>query len=922
MSNSADQSGSEPGRSEPGSSGALDLNQLRQILNDSNDLLTAGKEVFTLGNERIHQCYQAGTPASVLIRLQTALTDLVLLRLWSNFINNDDESLTIAAVGGYGRGELHPHSDIDIAILLASPPSSAQEEGIGQFLTGMWDLGLQVGHSVRTVEDCRTQAEADVTVVTNLMEARYLSGSRALYDSMLEAVSPDTMWPPQAFFDAKISEQEARRNKFQNDAYRLEPNLKESSGGLRDLQTIFWVSQRIFNTHNWDDLMSQDILTADEFETLMSGMEFLWMVRYLLHRLAGRAEDRLLFDHQRSIAHEFGHTNDVNNESIENLMQVYFRHVTQLQWINEIILQGFGGIVSGVTASTTPVKINKRFQIRNGFLEVTHDRVFLDYPPALLEIFNIYSNEPSAEKIRANTARLLRSNLHLINKQFRDELTVRDMFMQIFRNPHKLTRCIRMMTRYGVLAAYLPQFSAIVGRMQYDLFHIYTVDQHTTRVIRNLRRYDLEEFKDELPHCSNVMKQISQPEYLYLMGLFHDIAKGRGGDHSELGAEDALIFCQHHGLDQESAHLVAWTVRHHLVMSMTAQRKDISDPDIIQEFAETVGTRDHLNHLYLLTVADIRATNPELWNSFKENLLRELYESTLKRLKKGLQSTEDLTEIIHRKKQKTLMLMETSYATQAPLLWNDFNDSYFLHYQTEEIALHTRLILTHRQTQSSDNAGPDSITLDQLIAARDAKVATFGNALVLIEQNPLRGSTEVLIYCHNDRALFASITTAMDQLKLDIQSAEIATTKGGYVLDSFYVLEDDGSPVNDSARIDQITQRLGESLNNPGELPPITNERESRRLKHFSIPPRIEFDNSSSTGLTSVYIEAADQPGILSIIGRCFLEIEVQVQTAKIATFGERIEDVFYVTNSEGAQLTDIQEQDKLRGILLQQLTR
>lgn len=877
----------------------LGLDELQQKLKDPSSRSLSSKDVLQIGRERIHECYLAGSAASTLLWLQTRLTDLIVLHHWRKFIDaSASHKLTLLAVGGYGREELHPYSDVDISILLDVHLEQSIEEKLAQFVTELWDAGFEIGHSVRNIDECRTQAAQDVTVLNNLMEARMLTGNPSIFHTMISTIAPHNMWPPQAFFDAKMNEQALRREKYQGDAYRLEPNLKQSNGGLRDIQTISWVSQRVFGTRRWDDLVSQGLLNKKEFNTLVTGLEFLWRVRYLLHHFAKRADDRLLFDHQREIAREFGYKDDQPNRAIEQFMQVYFRHVTELQRLNEILLQGFGGIISGVTAASRPEKINERFQLRNGFLEVIHDRVFTDNPTALLEVFILYCKSPEANKLRANTVRLIVSHLHLIDDNFRKDPQAHDLFMQIFQSQDKLTRCIRMMHNYGVLAAYLPAFAAIAGRMQYDLFHVYTVDEHTTRVIRNIRRFGIEEFCSELPHCSEVMQSVSKPYLLYLAALFHDIAKGRGGDHSELGAIDALEFCQLHQLPDADCELVSWIVKHHLLMSLTAQRKDISDPDIIRTFASTVNSIDRLNNLYLLTVADIRGTNPELWNSFKQNLLRDLYESCLRVLQRGLSQPEDLSAVIELKKQQAMSQLQSEIAgvdkTSILQLWQTFTEHYFQHHHAEEITLHSRAILEH-----GSSAEP----------------------LVKVLQNAARGSTEVLVYVPDNDILFALITDTLSQLSLNVLSAIITTTTSEFALNSFYVLENDGGRILESTRSTQIQKRLLTALSHPDELPEFTESRQSRLLGHFNITPKIEFDNAISNELTSVYVEAIDQPGILSLIARCFMDTDISVHGAKIATFGERIEDVFAVSNQIGEKLSE-QQQQHLRDELTRRLSR
>jgi len=638
---------------------SIDLSPIVSLLEAEPDDTTVCKKAIQLGRETVYEAFSSGASAAQLLEWQTEVTDLVLAHLWQAQ-GEKFAGIELIAVGGYGRGELHPHSDIDISILLSKPATQNQATDLGAWVTRLWDLGLDIGHSVRTVDDCSAAAEDDITVITNLMESRLLCGDGELFKQMRQVTAPDNMWSSPAFFDAKMQEQKNRHSKFQTNAYRLEPNVKESVGGLRDIQTISWVCQRQFGTRDLNDLVTHELLTQVEFDGLTESLELLWKIRYLLHHYSGKREDRLLFDHQREIAHAFGYTEDKNNQNIEQLMQKFYRNVMELQRLNDIILQGIGGVISGITAGTEPVPINKRFQVRNGFLEVTRDDVFESYPSALLEVFVLFGNTTIAENMRSNTVRLIRSHLHLIDDDFRASPLMRELFLKIFTDPNKLTRKIRMMNRYGVMAAYIPAFDAIVGRMQYDLFHIYTVDEHTISVIRNLRRFALPEYAHELPFCGFVAQQLPRPELLYIAGLFHDIAKGRGGDHSILGAQDADTFCQQHNLKPEATELVRWLVRHHLLMSTTAQRKDISDPAVQIEFASQVGTLNKLNHLYLLTVADIRATNPELWNSFKESLLQQLYQSTALLLQRGLDNPIDSVDMIWQRQMHTLNLLSES----------------------------------------------------------------------------------------------------------------------------------------------------------------------------------------------------------------------------------------------------------------------
>ncbi len=795
------------------------------------------------------------------------------------------------AVGGYGRRELHPASDIDISVLVPPTLDNDTQTSLADWLTRLWDLGLDIGQSVRSVDDCEAQARADITVVTNLMESRLLCGDATMFVAMHARISTSNMWPSDQFFAAKFEEQEQRRERFHSNAYRLEPNVKESQGGMRDIQTISWVCQRQFGTRKLSDLVKLDLLTEDEYTILIDGTHLLWRIRYLLHHFTQRREDRLLFDYQRDIAHAFGYTDDEHNRSIEQLMQRFYRSVMALQRLNDILLQGIGGVISGVTAAIEPEVINPRFQVRNGFLETTHDDVFMHYPAALLELFLVFGNTPSAVKVRSNTVRQIRAHLPLINDRFRSDAQIQQLFLQIFSNPNKLTRKIRLMNVYGVMAAYLPAFDEIVGRMQYDLFHIYTVDEHTLGVIRNLRRFALEEFADEWPHCTFVMQQIDSPESLYLAALFHDIAKGRGGDHSVLGAEDALQFCQAHNMHTDDAELISWVVRQHLAMSNSSQRKDITDPDVIREFAEIVGNIDRLNHLYLLTVADIRATNPDLWNSFKESLLYSLYQSTAVLLRQGINNAPDVNDAIDNRKSHTRAMLADTDINDAELseFWEQLDENYFRQNQETDIARHSLFILKQ--------AKPDRPN-------------------VHLRHSVSRGASEILIYTRDHNALFALIISALGQLQLDIQSASINTTVDGYALDTFYVLSHDGSIIDDERRIEQIRDTLLSSLATPEQLPEIATAKASRRMQHFQIPTRIRFVIDEGA-FTQIRISTSDRAGILAAIARALLECGVSVQSAKINTLGEKLENVFFVLDESGQEIDDLEQRKLIRTTVL-----
>ena len=894
------------GWSPPGTSIAaarLDSAVVSRLVADVDALIDAAperpdiwREALALGAERVHERFEAGAPAAELLAGRSAVVDRVLQRLWAREGDAFDE-LTLLAVGGYGRAELHPASDVDIAVLVPRADDPLLDERLAGWITRLWDLGIDIGHSVRTVSDCEREAAADITVVTNLMEARPLAGELALFELMRRVIAPDQIWPPAAFLAAKLAEQEARRERFHTNAYRLEPNVKESLGGLRDFQTIAWVSQRQFGSAGLEALVDNGLLEPGELERLAEGLELIWRVRYLLHHLAGRREDRLLFDYQRDVAHALGHDDPVGNRAIEAMMQRYYRTVMSLQRLAGILLQGIGGIISGAAERAPVIPVGhpagKRYQLRNGYLELAHEQVFVHYPPALLEIFLVFGKTPEAKGLRANTVRLIRKHLPLINERFRGDPQAKSLFLAIFASPDKLTRTIRMMNGHGVLAAYLPAFDAIVGRMQYDLFHIYTVDEHTINVVRNLRRFTLEAHADELPHCSAIAATLERRTTLYLTALFHDIAKGRGGDHSVLGAEDARAFAVAHGLPEHDVELMSWTVRHHLLMSMTAQGKDIDDPAVQLEFARTVGTLERLDHLYLLTVADIRATNPELWNSFKRSLLQSLHRHARLILERGLDDPLGDTTVIARRQARTLAELDPRHADdpRREPLWARLGESHFRQHQADEIARHTGILL-----DGADAPGP----------------------LVSVHPSRTRGATEILIHAPDDEALFALIATVLETLGLDVQSATIGTTADGHALDTFHVL-DDGDVVDAAGRAEEIRHALREALLAPKDIPALVTRRASRRLRHFDVSTAVSFADAEG-GSTELRITAADRPGILSSIARILLESNVAVHAARIATLGERIDDVFFVGMPGGGPVDDPATRERLAAALVERL--
>lgn len=829
--------------------------------------------------ETLYASFEAGMSPADLVHAKAYFVDKLLITAWRHFFGEHADKLTLVASGGYGRGELLPHSDVDLLLVIPDGELGDCESALQLFLTFLWDIGLEVGHSVRTVSDCTEQARADLTVMTNMLETRFLTGNKALFASMQSALADKNLWPVADFFHGKKKEQEDRHEKFEDTAYKLEPNVKESPGGLRDIQTIAWVAKRHFSATTLHDLVDHGFLNEEEYVDLISGQSFLWRVRFALHMLTNRREDRLLFDHQLKVASMFGYSDKSQNLAVEQFMQRYYRTIKSLSCLNDLLLQLFEEAIVHAEDDTPPVPINRRFQARHGYIEVTHEEVFQQNPFALLEIFYLLQQDRTLTGIRAETLRLIRCDRHLIDGHFRDDIRARSFFMEIIRAPQGLTRALRRMNRYGVLGRYVPDFGQVIGRMQYDLFHTLTVDEHTIFVVRNLRRLAIKRFEHELPFASEVMSKIPKPELLYMAGFFHDMGKGHGGDHSEIGADLARVFCLQHGLSGYDSELVAWLVNQHLLMSMTAQRMDISDPDVIHEFAVKVGDLQHLDYLFLLTVSDIRATNPKLWNSWRESLLINLYQSTRRSLERGLDDPIQEKEIISESQSRARKLLQQRNLPDKQIddVWKRFPQDSFRRFTPDEIATYTEGL---------------------------AHLGRVEDTLVLVEPQTNRG-TSVFVYTRDVDYLFGLLTGVLAQMGLNILDARISATVDNYTLDSYVVAEEDGRAVLDKSRISEIESRLISALKNPESNNQPVSRQASRQARHFAVPTQVHFQQDEERNRTIMELVTADRPGLLSTVGDVFRQHKLLVQDAKIGTIGERAEDVFYITTNTKTAIKD-----------------
>ncbi len=837
------------------------------------------REVLQAANGALVQRFLAGQATTDLVADQAAVIDRVIRTTWERSCGPQLPDAVLAAVGGYGRGELHPCSDVDLLVLLPGRDKRDAREPVSAFLTLLWDIGLQVGHSTRTVDECRDECRRDLTTVTTLMEARRLLGPEALFQRMEAACAPPGVWPARSFFEAKLKEQQTRHGRYDDTAYNLEPNIKGSPGGLRDIHMILWVARRHFGTGDLEALVAHRFLTPGQLRVLRQGRDFLWRIRFALHALTGRKEDRLLFDYQARIARLFGYQDATYMLAVEQLMQRYYRTVMDLSRLNEMLLQLFQeAILLSPHAEAEP--LNERFQVRNGFLQVVGDDVFERQPSAILELFLLLQQNPQVKGVSATTVDLLQRSLYLVDDAFRQDPRNHRLFLQILRAPAGVTHELRRMNLYGVLGRYVPSFGRIVGRMQYDLFHAYTVDAHTLFVVSNLRRFALSRYDHEFPRCSQIMQGLPAPEIAYLAGLFHDIAKGRGGDHSELGAVDAEAFCLEHGLSRYEARLTAWLVRHHLKLSMTAQRRDIADQAVIGEFAAHVGDETHLDYLYLLTVADVRATNPKLWNSWKAQLFEELYAATKHALRRGLEKPIDKDELLAERRTQARALVEASGVDGGTIdrVWALLTEDYFLRCRPETIAWHTRKL-----------AGFDPQSQRNLIDVHD---------------NPGSGGTEIFLCTPQEQHTFALATGVLDELGLNIADARIIPLDNGFSLSTYVVLEPGGERIGDPARHEQIRRHLERALARSDGMPARVTRRAPRQVRMFSIPTLVSFALDERNNRTVIELVAGDRPGLLSEVGKVLRDRHVAIHTAKIVTLGERAEDVFHVTDRAGQPLT------------------
>ncbi|AWL12614.1 [Protein-PII] uridylyltransferase [Saliniradius amylolyticus] len=816
-----------------------------------------------------------------LVTGRATFVDTLLRQAWKLRGLHERKELALIAVGGYGRGQLQPYSDVDLLILTRRTPDKALQEALTEFVTFLWDIGLDIGQSVRTVNQTLKLAKDDVTIATNLIEARRLIGCEETFNALQIKMQGDKVWSSKAFFLAKLEEQQRRHARFNGTAYNLEPNIKENPGCLRDIQTIGWVAKKHFSVLKGQELVEHGYFTEREFTELKDCRNHLWRMRFTLHLVAGRSENRLLFDYQPEVAERLGY-GDQGKASVEKMMKAFFRQLTRITELSEMLLQRFSHDTLNTKIKRTEV-IDDDFELTDGLLHARHDEVFPD-PESLLDFLRVIADTPQVIGLHSNTLRLLRQ----ARRRFRripltEHPSCRERFMALMAHPDFFGLAWDMAHKHGIMHAYLPEWNQIVGMMQFDLFHAYTVDEHTHRLVKHIYRYTLPDAVKTFPRCHRIMQEMDDPQILYIAAIFHDIGKGRGGDHSKLGAADLARFCQQHGIGQKETALAVWLVENHLLMSVTAQRRDIYDPDVIREFAAKVRSVDYLDHLYVLTLADIRATNDNLWNDWKASLLRELYMMTKKAIETGEEYHIDMQAQSQKHQQDALLRLQDSHIDDDLVhqFWHRLDEHYFIRFKPRQLVWHAQMIAEHQQLEGRE-------------------------MVVAFNDNTSKAGTELILYTRNRPSLFAQVASVLDSRNCSIHDAQIMTIDDGYVFDSFIILDDDGERIASPSRQRSLIEAIRTQLLKTSDQH-TNNRKMSRRMKQLNVPTKMRFFTNKND-MTILELEALDAPGLLATISQEFICQDIHLHMAKISTIGERAEDVFLLTNHLDQALSQHQQ--------------
>ena len=802
-----------------------------------------------------------------LIRKAHAMSDLCSIKDFGIF-----------SVGGYGRGELHPFSDIDLLLLSESNLSTGEQKKIEKFISLLWDLGLDIGHSVRTLEQAKKQARKDIFTMTNMLEFRKLTGSEDLHKMYLDIIDTKNLWRNKSFIQEKIKEQIERHETFNNTSYNLEPDIKSSPGGLRDIHTIDWLIKNSLRSVSEKEKLS-GALTFEERKELNKAKYWLWVIRYLTHIEANREEDRLLFEHQIPVAMKLFPSSKTSSQAAEKLMHRYYRSSLSVSEINSTFMQNIKETYD-LTKFSRKKNLDSNFFIKNNLIHLYEMDGFKKNPSLLLELFIKLSENPTVKGIGSQTLRALKRDRDLIDSKFRSNKKNIRLFLKLLKSKRLLVTQLEKMKDLGILGRYLPEFGRITGQMQYDLFHIYTVDAHTLEVLRNMRWMSLGKSEERFPLASKLINKLPKLEILYISGLYHDIGKGRGKDHSNLGKSIVNSFCKRHLFPEEDTLLIEWLVENHLLMSVTSQKKDLSNNSVVKEFAEKVGNLETLDYLYCLTVADVSATNPSLWNSWNASLLRELYDKT----KLYFRDSVLLNESIHEQKKKALKSLKKFKKSKVEDLWDRFYTDYFEGSDHLDLSQHAEIILSHEN-----------------------------RTVVKIIEKEQESLSSIFIHTKDRANLFATIIGILDSENINFVDAKLYGMRDGFCTDLITISDKEEKVALESEKARTLIDKLNEALNQKLLKPRIVKRRSPRHLKHFQIPTEINFHHDMANRWTDLEISTADRPGLLASICQVFLKHGALIKKARIATYGEKAEDRFSITSKED---TPFIKQNELNNLL------
>ena len=813
-------------------------------------------------NDYIYSKYEKNNNIKKLLKEKSLIIDNLIRKSWEKN-KLAGKNISLVAVGGYGRSELYPFSDIDILVLIKDYNDKNILKNIENFIADIWHFKTSIGHSVRTTNECINAINDDVTIFTNLLDGRFISGSESLYKNLLIAIKDKSIWSKKEFLLAKKKEQKSRYMKYLNTGYSLEPNIKEGPGGFRDLQTLIWITKRNFKTNSLSELYNIKKITKKEYLSLLRSERFLSKTRFLLHYLNNKPEERLYFSNQKKLAELFGYDCE-KNVGIEKFMQKFYKHISTIKQLNEIIIKHIEDL-ENTNSTKKEIVIDNSFYINNKSVTIKNKKIFIEDPSILFKIFLLRDNNGDLYDISADTIRLIRENLYLINKNFKNNPVNRKLFISIFYQENGVTKCLRKMNDYGVLEAYLKSFSKIVGMMQFDLFHIYTVDEHTLSVLSNTRFMSSEDCKLKYSFVYEVFKKITSPEILYLGALFHDIGKGKNKDHSKIGSKESLKFCEKHGMSKHQSEMVCWLVENHLLMSLTIQKKDISDSDVIKNFADIVKTQERLDYLYLLTIADIRGTNPELYTDWKDSLLKELYTSCKSYFRKNIfdiKKPDRYVKNLKKTVKKTLSKKITKKDFEK--MWSLLNTDYFRRHSDDEVSWHIELI-----------------------------AKSIPNNAVSIRESDVKGCTELSVYQNNRKNIFSYIANIIDNLDINIVDARIITLKDDQAIDTYLLLDKNGKFIKDNYTLKFLSEKISDILNTSEYKINKITKKPTGNIANFK--KFININISDKIHELLIEISTLDHPGLLSKICESLDSCDLMVKDAKIATIGEEANDIFIV---------------------------